>query len=98
MVTPRLALAPAGRMSGSELTLVDVLGRRAESEAERIAYTFLVDGEGDERALTYAELDAEARRIAVALAAHGGSERERCWCSIPDSTSSPGFSGASSRA
>jgi acyl-CoA synthetase (AMP-forming)/AMP-acid ligase II/acyl carrier protein len=55
----------------SAVTLVDIVQRRARAEAEHIAYRFLVDGESDERTLTYAALDAQARRIAVALAARG---------------------------
>ena len=34
-------------------TLVEVLRRRAAEEPERIAFTFLVDGERDERSMTY---------------------------------------------
>ncbi len=47
--------------------LVRVARWRAESQADDIAYTFLMDGETDERNLTYGELDARARAIAVAL-------------------------------
>ncbi len=50
-------------------TLVEVLRERARRTGRRVAYTFLTDGEEHERTLTYAELDAHARRIAVALAA-----------------------------
>ncbi|MEO6026330.1 MAG: AMP-binding protein [Candidatus Binatia bacterium] len=51
------------------ITLVDVLRRRAAESPDRIAYTFLVDGEEIETSLTYLELEVWARRIAVALAA-----------------------------
>jgi len=57
--------------TGDEVTLVEIVRRRAASEGERIAYVFLVDGERDEQTLTYAELEAGARRVAVALAARG---------------------------
>lgn len=56
-----------GMATGSPDLVVDVLGLRAEAEPERVAYTFLVDGEEEERHLTHAELDARARRVAVAL-------------------------------
>ncbi len=55
-------------------TLVEVLRRRAAEEPERIAFTFLVDGERDERSMTYGELDARARRIAAAVASRRGRE------------------------
>jgi len=61
-------------MDGPEKTLVEVLRRRAVEEPERVAFTFLVDGERDERSSTYAELDVQARRIAVALASRRGNE------------------------
>ncbi|MBP1689473.1 MAG: amino acid adenylation enzyme/thioester reductase family protein [Deltaproteobacteria bacterium] len=57
--------------TGGEVTLVEIVRRRAASEGERVAYVFLVDGERDEQTLTYAELEARARRVAVALAARG---------------------------
>jgi acyl-CoA synthetase (AMP-forming)/AMP-acid ligase II/acyl carrier protein len=61
-------------MDGLEKTLVEVLRRRAVEEPERVAFTFLLDGERDERSLTYAGLDAEARRIAVALGSRRGHD------------------------
>jgi acyl-CoA synthetase (AMP-forming)/AMP-acid ligase II/acyl carrier protein len=60
---------------GSRLTLVDVLRERATLEPDRIAYTFLVDGEDKEQSLTYADLDRQARRIAAALRADGVATR-----------------------
>jgi acyl-CoA synthetase (AMP-forming)/AMP-acid ligase II/acyl carrier protein len=63
-----------GSMDGRERTLVEVLRRRAVEEPDRVAFTFLVDGERDERSSTYAELDARARRIAVALASRRGRD------------------------
>src|SRR5687768_10685299 len=57
-------------------TLVDVLRLRASTEPDRHAYTFLADGESDERHLTYAELDLRARAIAARLRAdHAAGER-----------------------
>src|SRR5215211_3853567 len=47
--------------------LVEVLRTRALEVPERVAYTFLVDGEAEEVELTYGELDQQARSIAVRL-------------------------------
>ncbi|MCP3144577.1 condensation domain-containing protein [Pyxidicoccus xibeiensis] len=52
-------------------TLVELSRRRAEAHADQRAYTFLVDGEGEEAHLTYAELDRRARAIGGFLQARG---------------------------
>ena len=52
-------------------TLVDFPRTRAVSTPTDVAQVFLADGEREEHVLTYAELDARARRVAVALMAHG---------------------------
>ncbi|HEX8560147.1 MAG TPA: amino acid adenylation domain-containing protein [Pyrinomonadaceae bacterium] len=52
-------------------TLVELLRLRAREGAGRNAYTFLVDGELEEVALTYGELDRQARRIGAWLQANG---------------------------
>ncbi|MFY0563643.1 condensation domain-containing protein [Archangium lansingense] len=44
-------------------SLLELSRRRAESQPEELAYTFLVDGETEEARLTYAGLDARARAI-----------------------------------
>jgi amino acid adenylation domain-containing protein len=54
---------------GRAHTIAALLALRAEQSPERIAYTFLEDGEERERNLTYAELDADARAIASFLRA-----------------------------
>ena len=48
-------------------TLVDLLRWRAEQQPDRIAYTFLADGENKEVHLTYGELDRQAQMIAAQL-------------------------------
>ncbi|GCF08000.1 MupA/Atu3671 family FMN-dependent luciferase-like monooxygenase [Dictyobacter arantiisoli] len=48
-------------------TLVDLLRWRANYYADHRIYTFLVDGETEERHLTYKELDCQARSIARQL-------------------------------
>jgi acyl-CoA synthetase (AMP-forming)/AMP-acid ligase II/aryl carrier-like protein len=50
-------------------TLVELLRERARRTPDSCAYVFLVDGETDERRLTYAELDARARAIGARLQA-----------------------------
>ena len=48
-------------------TLIDLLRVRTESQAEKNAYTFLLDGEAEEASLSYAELDQHARAIGALL-------------------------------
>lgn len=48
-------------------TLVDVARFRAGEQEQKTAYTFLADGAGQERHLTYGELDRRARAIAAFL-------------------------------
>ncbi|AOX02681.1 hypothetical protein BJP34_27460 [Moorena producens PAL-8-15-08-1] len=49
------------------MSLVDLLGERAQSQPDQIAYIFLLDGETESQSLTYSELDAKARAIASHL-------------------------------
>ncbi|MBW4696834.1 MAG: fatty acyl-AMP ligase [Aphanocapsa lilacina HA4352-LM1] len=48
-------------------TLVAMLQRRAVQQPERLAFTFLADGETQQSNLTYGELDRRARAIAAHL-------------------------------
>src|SRR5215218_1828121 len=48
-------------------TLVELLRARAESQADKDAYTFLFDGETEETSLSYGELDRRARAIGARL-------------------------------
>ncbi|HXQ73964.1 MAG TPA: amino acid adenylation domain-containing protein [Pyrinomonadaceae bacterium] len=48
-------------------SLVEILRTRAQQVPERVAYTFLTDGENEEVKLTYSELDQKARSIAARL-------------------------------
>lgn len=48
-------------------TLIDILRFRARHQTDRLAYTFLKDGETDEAHLTYGELDRQARAIGAQL-------------------------------
>jgi amino acid adenylation domain-containing protein len=51
----------------SPATLVDLLRWRSSCQPDRLAYTFLLDGEADEGRLTYEELDQKAQAIAALL-------------------------------
>lgn len=60
-------------VSASEcFSLVELLRMRALQEPDKLAYTFLVDGNNREIELTYAELDRRARAIATRLRELGG--------------------------
>jgi len=48
-------------------TFVDTLRSHAERCPERLACSFLIDGEHDMRSLTYGELDQESRRVATVI-------------------------------
>jgi len=58
-------------------SLVAMLRHRALTQGNRRAYTFLVDGETENAALTYGQLDRGARAIAGALADRGASPGDR---------------------
>jgi amino acid adenylation domain-containing protein len=52
-------------------SLVELLRWRAARQPDRLAYTFLLDGETEEASLTYGELDEKARAVAARLQADG---------------------------
>ncbi|HEV7396496.1 MAG TPA: amino acid adenylation domain-containing protein, partial [Pyrinomonadaceae bacterium] len=52
-------------------TFVEALRLRAINQPDRLAYTFLLDGETEEVKLTYGELDRRARNIARLLQSSG---------------------------
>lgn len=52
-------------------TLTEILCWRARQQPDRTAFTFLADGEVETARLTYAELDQQARAIAVLLEESG---------------------------
>jgi acyl carrier protein len=64
-------------------TLLDLLGWRASHQPEQRAYTFLRDGEVEERSVNYGELDRQARAVATRLQALGVASGERVLLSYP---------------
>jgi len=54
-------------LSHQAATLVEILRRRAHLQPYQRAFTFLIDGEGQEAHISYAALDRRARAIAAAL-------------------------------
>lgn len=62
-----MATSPHCFSGSSPETFIELLRRRALEQPGQRAYTFLLDGEVEERRLTYAELDRQARSIAALL-------------------------------
>lgn len=60
-------ITPFSESSFEPSTLVDILRWRALHQPDRLAYTFLLNGEAEEVHLTYAGLDQRARAIAAHL-------------------------------
>src|SRR5262249_9645250 len=54
-------------------TIVDLLRRQALHRGERLAYTYLVDGEAEKKELTYEDLDRRSREIGALLQLAGAS-------------------------
>ena len=68
-------------VDGQSLTLVDLLEWRARTQPDRVAYTYLVDGETITNSLTWADLHQRARMIARQLtyfAARQKDSGKRC--------------------
>lgn len=72
-------------MTREPATLVHLLRSRADQRPDALAHTFLVDGEREGACFTYAELDARARAIAVALRRHGVRPGDRALLIYPPS-------------
>src|SRR5436309_11598398 len=68
-VTGRMSVTsrPSAEALTSCATLVHLLQARAELHPDRLAYTFLPDGETAEENLTFAALDQRARVLAAEL-------------------------------
>lgn len=63
---------PTPSTTGSQAaTLVELLHQQSQNIPDKIAFYFLEDGEQQEKQITYAELDRQARAIAAWLVEHG---------------------------
>ncbi|WP_437982708.1 amino acid adenylation domain-containing protein [Sorangium sp. So ce117] len=74
--------AISDRGAAEPATLVALLRRSAEQRPAGHAYTFLLDGEADARAMTYGELDRRARALAAELQA-GAQAGDRALLLVP---------------
>jgi acyl-CoA synthetase (AMP-forming)/AMP-acid ligase II len=63
------------RTTGIASTLVELLHWRAFQRPEQRIYTYLVDGETEEKHLTYEALDWQARALGALLQSYGASEK-----------------------
>src|SRR4051794_29449445 len=54
-------------------TLIEILRERADRQGEKVAYRFLANGEVEEAALSFADLDRRARALGAYLQAHGAA-------------------------
>lgn len=68
--TDTVSVSTSNDFSQAE-TLVAILRQRARLQENKLAYTFLLDGEVEKCELTYGELDRQARAVAAWLQAHG---------------------------
>jgi acyl-CoA synthetase (AMP-forming)/AMP-acid ligase II len=71
-----------GEANLSILNLIQLLQSRAIHQPERLAYTFLLDGEEEESHLTYGALEQQARAVGACLQGLG-LRGERSFCSTP---------------
>nr|VFK23759.1 MAG: Acyl transferase domain-containing protein [Candidatus Kentron sp. MB] len=67
MNLPLMNLSPPTLSHTQPATLVELLQQQARNQPDKMAYTFLADGETEEASLTYAQLDRQARAIAARL-------------------------------
>jgi len=68
MGSKKMTLCLDNKLNLSEISsLVDIIRYRAQYQPQKTAYTFLVDGETEEKRLTYGELFLEAQAIANSL-------------------------------
>jgi acyl-CoA synthetase (AMP-forming)/AMP-acid ligase II len=71
MKAKEIAINPRKPFPIERETLVDLLRWRAVEKSQKVAYTFLLDGETEASHLTYTQLDLKARMIAFWLQEQG---------------------------
>lgn len=59
--------------AGNNQTLADIVHHRARTDGEAIAYTFLADGAGDARSITWSQLDHRAGALGASLFNQGAA-------------------------
>jgi acyl-CoA synthetase (AMP-forming)/AMP-acid ligase II len=67
MITEEIYIESPDELSSMPSTLAELLQWRALTCPDQLAYTFLVNDEGEEVSLTYSQLDRQARAIAVSI-------------------------------
>lgn len=75
------------------LTLVELLGDRAKSNPDKIAYTWLEDGKTEANSLTYQQIEQKAKEIASFLQSQSRSEKPVLLLYPPGLELIPGFFG-----
>src|SRR5437879_1772469 len=74
-------------------SLTELLELRAQQASGSAAYTFLADGEGQEKVIGYSELDRQARAIAAAMLQGGSSGARALLLYAPGLDFLPAFFG-----
>ncbi|BAY66407.1 amino acid adenylation [Calothrix brevissima NIES-22] len=64
-------------------TLVELLRKQSQHQPQKIAYSFLLDGEQEKADVSYGELDCQARAIAALLQSYGVKRGERALLLYP---------------
>src|SRR5687768_10909693 len=85
---------PRGVMAQANDSLIATLRHRATGDGVKNALQFLPDGEGEEIAYSYADLDRVARRIGAALQAMGAKGERVLLLYAPGIEYVAGFWGA----
>ncbi|HKR22751.1 MAG TPA: fatty acyl-AMP ligase, partial [Pyrinomonadaceae bacterium] len=73
VLAERLTHLALGQDTSSNGTLVTLLRQRAVEQADRVAYTFLSEGDEPEKRVSYDQLDQQARSIAAHLQSYNAA-------------------------
>ncbi|MCA1575851.1 MAG: hypothetical protein LC794_00650 [Acidobacteria bacterium] len=74
---------PGFGVGAQSVTLVDLLEWRARVQAERVAYTFLGEGEAERISLTWSDLHRKAQVIGRQLISLNATEKPYCSSGSP---------------
>ena len=78
-------MADCAAQLNSLTTFVDLVRFRARRDRDKVAFTFLLDGENKESSLSFAELERNAQAIAAVLQTHGAKIGDRALLLYPPS-------------